>query len=93
MNNFNIYGDLNPVNGTSCVSITNSNLDVSELSFILDSDYGISNRSGLHCAPLAHKTIGTYPNGTVRLSLGYFNTLDEIKYTVDSLNKINKLYK
>ena len=93
MNNFTIYGDLNPANGTSCVSITNSNLDVSELSFILDSDYGISNRSGLHCAPLAHKTIGTYPNGTVRLSLGYFNTLEEIKYTVDSLNKINKLYK
>lgn len=93
MDNFTIYGDLNPVKGTSCVSITNSNLDVSELSFILDSDYGISNRSGLHCAPLAHKTIGTYPNGTVRLSLGYFNTLEEIKYTVDSLNKINKLYK
>lgn len=91
MKNFTIYGDLNPANGTSCVSITNSKLDVSELSFILDSDYGISNRSGLHCAPLAHKTIGTYPNGTVRLSLGYFNTLEEIKYTVDSLNKINKL--
>lgn len=88
MNNFTIHGDLNPSNGSSCVSITNSKLDVSELSFILDSDYGISNRSGLHCAPLAHKTIGTYPNGTVRLSLGYFNTLEEIKYTVDSLNKI-----
>ena len=92
INNFNIYGDLDPANGTSCVSITHNNLDVSELSYILDSDFGISNRSGLHCAPLAHQTIGTYPNGTVRLSLGYFNTLDEIKYTVDSLNKINKLY-
>ena len=92
INNFNIYGDLDPSNGTSCVSITHNNLDVSELSYILDSDFGISNRSGLHCAPLAHQTIGTYPNGTVRLSLGYFNTLDEIKYTVDSLNKINKLY-
>ena len=92
INNFNIYGDLDPANGTSCVSITHNNLDVSELSYILDSDFGISNRSGLHCAPLAHQSIGTYPNGTVRLSLGYFNTLDEIKYTVDSLNKINKLY-
>lgn len=92
MNNFSLYGNLSPTNGTSCVSITNSKLDVSELSYILDSDFGISNRSGLHCAPLAHKTIGTYPTGTVRLSLGYFNTLEEIKYTVDSLNKINKLY-
>ena len=93
MNNFSLYGDLSPTNGTSCVSITNSKLDVSELSYILDSDFGISNRSGLHCAPLAHKTIGTYPNGTVRLSLGYFNTAEEIKYTIDCLNKIDSLYK
>ena len=73
-------------------SITNDKLDVSELSFILDSDFGISNRSGLHCAPLAHKTISTYPSGTVRLSIGYFNTIDEIKYTIESLNKINNLF-
>lgn len=92
MNNYYIHGELSSVYGTSCISITHSKLDVSELSFILDSDFGISNRSGLHCAPLAHKTIGTFPNGTVRLSLGYFNTMEEIKYTIDSLNKINNLY-
>ena len=66
--------------------------DISELSYILDSDFNISNRSGLHCSPLAHKTIGTYPNGTIRFSIGYFNTMEEIKYVIDSLNKINKLY-
>lgn len=91
--NYKISGALDKKNGTSCVSITHSKLDISELSYILDSDFNISNRSGLHCAPLAHKTIGTYPNGTVRLSLGYFNTLDEIKYTIDCLNKINSNYK
>lgn len=91
--NYTISGALDKKNGTSCVSITHSKLDISELSYILDSDFNISNRSGLHCAPLAHKTIGTYPNGTVRLSLGYFNTLDEIKYTIDCLNKINSTYK
>lgn len=91
--NYKISGALDKENGTSCVSITHSKLDISELSYILDSDFNISNRSGLHCAPLAHKTIGTYPNGTVRLSLGYFNTLDEIKYTIDCLNKINSTYK
>lgn len=37
-------------------------------------------------------TIGTYPNGTVRFSIGYFNTMEEIKYVIHSLNKINKLY-
>ena len=57
---------------------------------MLDSDFGIKNRSGLHCAPLAHKTIGSFPTGTVRLSLSYFNTMDDIDYTISSLNKILK---
>lgn len=91
--NFSIHGEISSDKSTSCISITHSKLDVSELSYILDSDFNISNRSGLHCAPLAHKTIGTYPEGTVRLSLGYFNTEEEIRYTLDSLNKINSLYK
>jgi cysteine desulfurase family protein len=91
--NYTISGPLDKKSATSCVSITHSKLDVSELSYILESDFNINNRSGLHCAPLAHKTLGTYPNGTVRLSLGYFNTLEEIKYTIDSLNKINSIYK
>ena len=87
--NYLIYGELSSDLGTSCVSISHSKMDISELSFALDNDFGISNRSGLHCAPLAHKTIGSYPEGTVRLSIGYFNTIEEIKYTVDCLNKIN----
>ena len=87
--NYSIYGELSSDLGTSCVSISHSKMDISELSFALDNDFGISNRSGLHCAPLAHKTIGSYPEGTVRLSIGYFNTIEEIKYTVDCLNKIN----
>lgn len=93
LGNFSIHGEISSDKSTSCISITHSKLDVSELSYILDSDFNISNRSGLHCAPLAHKTIGTYPEGTVRLSLGYFNTEEEIRYTLDSLNKINSLYK
>ena len=83
--NYKIYGDLSPEKGTTCISFSHDKLDINELSYILDSDFRISNRSGLHCSPLAHKTIGTYPNGTVRFSIGYFNT-------IHSLNKINKLY-
>lgn len=92
MPNYKIYGDLSPERGTTCISFSHDKLDISELSYILDSDFNISNRSGLHCSPLAHKTIGTYPNGTIRFSIGYFNTMEEIKYVIDSLNKINKLY-
>ena len=87
--NYKIYGETNIDLGTSCVSISHNKIDISELSYLLDNDFNISNRSGLHCAPLAHKTIGSYPNGTVRLSIGYFNTIDEIKYTIDALYKID----
>ena len=51
-------------------------------------EYGVMIRSGLHCAPLAHKTIGTSETGTVRFSLGIFNTLSDIEYTDDVLKKV-----
>jgi cysteine desulfurase family protein len=86
-----LYDDFNNLNNyTSCISINMKDLDTSELSFILDNDYNIKNRSGLHCAPLAHETLGTFPSGTVRLSLSYFNNKEEIDYTLIALNKISK---
>jgi cysteine desulfurase family protein len=55
---------------------------------MLDSNYDILVRVGLHCAPLAHKTLGTFPDGTVRLSMGYFNTIQEMESTARALRKI-----
>ncbi len=54
----------------------------------LSKEYGIMTRSGLHCAPSAHKTLGTFPNGTVRFSPSHFTSVDEIKYTISSIDKI-----
>lgn len=88
--NIILYEDFNSSNYTSCLSFNIKNLDTAEVSFTLDSDYGIKNRSGLHCAPLAHKTIGSFPTGTVRLSLSYFNDKSHIDYTINSLSKISK---
>lgn len=62
----------------SVVSFTAAGMDPSRIGFILDSIYDISVRVGLHCAPLAHRTIGTYPEGTVRVSPGIFNTEEDI---------------
>ncbi|GAA0086761.1 aminotransferase class V-fold PLP-dependent enzyme [Clostridium sp. CTA-7] len=90
MNNIIVYEDIYSDNYTSCISFNIKDMDTAELSFTLDNDFGIKNRSGLHCAPLAHKTIGSFPSGTVRLSLSYFNTKSEIDYTINSINKINK---
>ncbi|PRR81402.1 aminotransferase class V-fold PLP-dependent enzyme [Clostridium vincentii] len=82
-----IYGDPNNLNSTSCLSFNYKDCDPSEIAFFLDSK-GIKTRSGLHCSPLAHKSIGTYPRGTIRLSLSLFNTKEEIDYTIDVINNI-----
>lgn len=86
----NVYGHLNTENRTSTISINSSRIDNNELGFILDSEYNIITRTGLHCAPLAHKTIGTYPNGTLRFSFGYFNDEKDISYILSCINLIIK---
>ncbi|WP_346887787.1 aminotransferase class V-fold PLP-dependent enzyme [Clostridium sp. UBA1056] len=85
-----VYGHLNTENRTSTISINSSRIDNNELGFILDSEYNIITRTGLHCAPLAHKTIGTYPNGTLRFSFGYFNDEKDISYILSCINLIIK---
>ncbi|MEF9934067.1 MAG: aminotransferase class V-fold PLP-dependent enzyme [Clostridium sp.] len=75
---------------TSTISINFKDYDNSEVAFILDREYGIMTRVGLHCAPNAHKTLNTFPSGTVRFSFGHFNTSDEAKYAIDSINKTLK---
>ncbi len=59
-----------------------------EVGAILDQAFDIKVRTGLHCAPAAHRTLGTYPLGTIRLSPGYFNTVEEIDLTLQALDKI-----
>ena len=54
----------------------------------LKSEYDIFVRVGLHCAPLAHKTLGTFPEGTVRISMGYFNTLQDMEYAAKAIQRI-----
>lgn len=75
---------------TAVISFNLKNFDCSEIGYLLDSEFNIMCRTGLHCAPLAHKTIGTYPQGTVRFSFGPFNTAYEVSYAVDALYKILK---
>ena len=62
---------------TGVVSIVPLHMDPAELAFRLDERYGIATRVGLHCAPAAHQTLGTWPAGTVRFSFGAFNTETE----------------
>jgi cysteine desulfurase family protein len=73
---------------TSVVSLDFKNLDNSEVAFMLDREFGIMTRVGLHCSPSAHKTLNTFPKGTLRFSFGHFNTIEEVDYTLDSIVKV-----
>lgn len=75
---------------TSVISLNHFLIPNSDLCFYLSKDYGLMTRCGLHCAPYAHKTIGTFPDGTIRFSFGYFTDLEDVKYAVDSINKCIK---
>lgn len=82
-----IIGCNDTKNRTAVVSLDFYNLDNAEVSYYLDINYGIMTRCGLHCAPNAHKSLGTFPNGTVRFSFGHFNTEEEVIYTVNCIKK------
>ncbi|MGL5820386.1 MAG: aminotransferase class V-fold PLP-dependent enzyme [Sarcina sp.] len=82
-----IYGGTDVTKKTSTISFNIEGLDSSELGFYLDFEKNISTRTGLHCAPLAHKTIGSYPAGVVRISLGYFNTKKDIDALINALKE------
>lgn len=62
--------------------------DNAEVSFRLEQDYGIMTRCGLHCAPAAHKTLGTFPQGTVRFSPGWYTTEDEVDAALAAIREI-----
>jgi cysteine desulfurase family protein len=73
---------------TATVSFTSAHQRVSEIGLRLDDEFEILTRVGLHCAPAAHRTIGTFPHGTVRLAPGVFTTLAEVRATVGAVRKI-----
>lgn len=83
----NLIG-INDIRGrTPVFSLDFTAHDNSEAAVLLEKEFGIMTRVGLHCAPLAHKTLGTYPKGTVRFSFGVFNTEEEMNYVSDSIKK------
>lgn len=78
-------------NRTAVISLNFPNQDNGEIAYLLSKDYGISTRCGLHCAPSAHKSLGTFPDGTVRFSFSSFNTIEQVNYTVNAIKTIINL--
>ena len=73
---------------TGVISITSDKKDIAEISSLLLERGGIETRVGLHCSPSAHKSLGTFPTGTLRFSPGPFTTDDEIETTISLIKEI-----
>lgn len=86
----NIVGKQNIQDRTAVVSITIDGMDPASIAYELESTYHIMTRVGLHCAPRAHQTLGTYPEGTVRFAFGYANTHKDVEAALSALHRIVK---
>lgn len=83
-----VYGPRSWEERIGLVSFNLDGLSSSELAYLLDEEYGICVRSGLHCSPLAHNTAGTLREGTVRVSFSALNTLEDVDYLIGALEGI-----
>jgi cysteine desulfurase family protein len=90
INGVKIYGTPNAGNSLAIVSFTIKGKKVSEVGFRLDDEFEIMARVGLHCAPAAHRTIGSFPEGTVRFSPGIFTTTENVKQTLKAVQKVTR---
>ena len=77
-----------PESNSGILAFNIADMDSSEVAYILDKKFGICVRSGLHCAPLAHRSLGTRDSGIVRISPGFFNDENEIDLTVKAIQGI-----
>ncbi len=83
-----VYGGLDAERQTATVSFNIAGVPPSEAGLRLDEEHGVMCRVGLHCAPAAHKTIHTFPDGTVRFGLSAFNTLEEVNAAVEAVRQL-----
>lgn len=83
-----IYGPQNIDQRISTISFNVEGFSPSYVALYLEREYGILSRAGLQCSPSAHRTIGTFPDGTVRFSLGYFNNVEQIDKAIEALKSL-----
>ena len=74
---------------TGVVSVQTVRRELAQTAYELDVQYGIMTRVGLHCAPSAHQTLGTFPTGTIRFSFGWWNTRAEAVLALQALDELS----
>lgn len=83
-----VLGHPNPERRLGVLALDFKTIDNSEMAYLLNKQFNIITRVGMHCAPMAHETFGSYPQGAVRFSVSYATTVEEIDYTVEAISKI-----
>ena len=83
-----VYGEDQVKNRVAVISFNIKDQFPSEVGLRLDEEYDIMCRVGLHCSPAAHKTIGTFPTGTIRFSMSWFNTFEEVDQIILAVRNI-----
>ena len=87
---FSVVGPLPGESRVPLVSAAHERIDADQLAFTLDKRYGIGARAGLHCAPWAHRTVGTLDSGAIRFGLGWSTTEDDVRTTLAALTEITR---
>lgn len=90
ISNLDIIGKKTTDRRVAVVSVSVRSRDNADIAFELENHYGILTRVGLHCAPSAHKTLHTFPEGTIRFSFSHYNTVDEVDMAVAALKELCK---
>lgn len=85
MDHVRIIGKKDTDQRTAVISVDFPNEDNGLVSHYLDQQFGIKTRCGMHCSPATHKTLGTFPKGTVRFSFGFFNSFAEVDYALQAI--------
>ena len=83
-----LYGPDDPAAGIGILSVNIEGSPCATVARLLDDEWGVMTRAGLHCAPAAHRSLGTAPDGTLRLSWGYDTTEEQIDTAAEALRTI-----
>jgi len=86
-----LFGPCDPLLQVAVVSFRLEGLDPAEVGGFLEETVGVQVRVGLHCSPLSHQSIGSFPEGTVRVGPGLFNTREDVQALIDGVRKIREM--
>jgi cysteine desulfurase family protein len=90
INGVKVSGPASGMPREAVFSLVFENRDHGEVAYLLEKNFGILTRSGLHCAPLAHQALGTFPKGSVRFSFGCFTTTKEVNAALHAISTLTK---